>query len=51
MDPTAPRTYPGGQPGQPVTPPPGGVYYRPGSPSSGRLDIKVVPDSQRTARG
>lgn len=52
MDPTAPRTYPG-QPGQPgpVTPPPGGVYYRPGSPSSGRLDIKVVPDAQRTARG
>ncbi|MES1243705.1 MAG: tetratricopeptide repeat protein [Acidobacteriota bacterium] len=55
MDPTAPRAYPGGQPGQPgqpgVTPPPGGVYYRPGSPSSGRLDIKVVPDSQRVARG
>jgi Flp pilus assembly protein TadD len=53
MDPTAPRTYPGGQPGQPgqITPPPGGVYYRPGSPSSGRLDIKVVPDAQRTARG
>lgn len=53
MDPTAPRTLPGqqGQPGQPITPPPGGVYYRPGSPSSGRLDIKVVPDGQRTARG
>lgn len=54
MDPTAPRPgYPGqpGQPGQVVTPPPGGVYYRPGSPSTGRLDIKVVPDGQRTARG
>lgn len=54
MDPTAPRAYPGGQPGQPgqpITPPPGGVYYRPGSPSSGRLDIKVVPDAQREARG
>lgn len=53
MDPTAPRPgYPvqPGQPGQ-ITPPPGGVYYRPGSPSSGRLDIKVVPDAQRTARG
>jgi Flp pilus assembly protein TadD len=48
MDPTAPR---GGQPGQVITPPPGGVYYRPGSPSSGRLDIKVVPESQRDARG
>jgi len=53
MDPTAPRGgIPGqGQTGQPITPPPGGVYYRPGSPSSGRLDIKVVPDGQRTARG
>jgi Flp pilus assembly protein TadD len=48
MDPTAPRP---GQPGQVITPPPGGVYYRPGSPSSGRLDIKVVPESQRDARG
>lgn len=53
MDPTAPRPDYPGQPGQPgqITPPPGGVYYRPGSPSSGRLDIKVVPDVQRTARG
>jgi Tfp pilus assembly protein PilF len=51
MDPTAPRMGVPGQPGQVVTPPPGGVYYRPGSPSSGRLDIKVVPDSQRDARG
>ncbi len=50
MDPTSPHMRPG-QPGQVVTPPPGGVYYRPGSPSSGRLDIKVVPDSQRDARG
>ncbi|HEX3127276.1 MAG TPA: tetratricopeptide repeat protein [Thermoanaerobaculia bacterium] len=51
MDPTAPRPGYPVQPGQVVTPPPGGVYYRPGSPSSGRLDIKVVPDGQRTARG
>jgi tetratricopeptide (TPR) repeat protein len=51
MDPTAPRMGQPGQPGQVITPPPGGVYYRPGSPSSGRLDIKVVPESQRDARG
>lgn len=38
-------------PGQVVTPPPGGVYYRPGSPSSGRLDIKVMPERDREARG
>jgi hypothetical protein len=53
MDPTAARPgYPvqPTQPGQVVTPPPGGVYYRPGSPSSGRLDIHVAPE-QRTARG
>jgi hypothetical protein len=51
MDPTTGRPIQPGQPGQVVTPPPGGVYYRPGSPSSGRLDIKIVPDSQRDARG
>jgi hypothetical protein len=54
MDPTAARPDYQGQPGQPgqvITPPPGGVYYRPGSPSSGRLEIKVVPESQRDARG
>lgn len=52
MDPTAPRPGYPGQPGQPgqITPPPGGVYYRPGSQSTGRLDIKVVPDVQRAAR-
>jgi Flp pilus assembly protein TadD len=50
-DPTSPHMIPG-QPGQVITPPPGGVYYRPGSPSSGRLDIKVVPETeQRDARG
>lgn len=38
-------------PGQVVTPPPGGVYYRPGSPSSGRLNIRVMPERDGLARG
>lgn len=38
-------------PGQVITPPPGGVYYRPGSPSSGRLNIRIVPEKDREARG
>lgn len=42
---------PGMQPGQVVTPPPGGVYYRPGSPSSGRLNIRVMPERDGEARG
>jgi len=37
-------------PGQVVTPPPGGVYYRPGYQSSGRLNLQVVPE-KRVARG
>lgn len=37
-------------PGQVVTPPPGGVYYRPGYQSTGRLNLQVMPD-QRDARG
>jgi Tfp pilus assembly protein PilF len=41
----------GVQPGQVITPPPGGVYYRPGAPSSGRSELRVVPESQRDARG
>jgi Tfp pilus assembly protein PilF len=41
----------GTRPGTVITPPPGGVYYRPGSPSSGRLDLQVVPETQRDARG
>ena len=32
------------QPGQVITPPPGGVYYRPGIQSTGRLNVQVVPD-------
>jgi hypothetical protein len=37
-------------PGQVITPPPGGVYYRPGFQSSGRLNLQVVPE-KRVARG
>ena len=39
------------QPGVVVTPPPGGVYYRPGLGSTSRLDSKVVPGRGRDARG
>lgn len=42
-------------PGMVVTPTPGGVYYRPGLGSTGRLDLQVVPGRQvahpRDARG
>lgn len=31
------------QPGTVITPPPGGVYYRPEPPSTGRLDLRLVP--------
>ena len=41
----------GMEPGQVITPPPGGVYYRPGSPSSGRLNIRVMPERDREGRG
>lgn len=40
---------PGMQPQPQITPPPGGVYYRPGSPSSGRLDLRVVPNRKGQA--
>ncbi|HWM93570.1 MAG TPA: tetratricopeptide repeat protein [Thermoanaerobaculia bacterium] len=47
-----PGIGPGGPiPGEVITPPPGGVYYRPGSPSSGRLNIRVVPEKDRETRG
>ena len=36
-----------GVPGQVITPPPGGVYYRPGIQSTGRLNVQVVPDDAR----
>lgn len=38
-------------PGQVITPPPGGVYYRPGYQSTGRLNLQVVPADKRDARG
>lgn len=31
------------QPGTVITPPPSGIYYRPGAPSTGRLDSVMVP--------
>lgn len=44
-----------GQPGQVVTPPPpGGVYYRPGIPSTGRLNLEIPgrkAKGSRDARG
>jgi Tetratricopeptide repeat len=36
----------GAQPGEVVTPPPGGVYYRPGIQSTGRLNIRVMPERE-----
>ena len=42
----------GGQPAPVITPPPGGVYYRPGLQSTGRLNLQVVPErSARVGRG
>jgi tetratricopeptide (TPR) repeat protein len=37
----------GVQPEDMVTPPQGGVYYRPGAQSSGRSSLRVVPDEGR----
>jgi hypothetical protein len=34
----------GTQPGVVITPPPVGIYYRPGLPSTGRLDSQLVPE-------
>ncbi|HEY0511171.1 MAG TPA: tetratricopeptide repeat protein [Thermoanaerobaculia bacterium] len=34
-----------------ITPPPGGVYYRPGIQSTGRLNLQVVPERSRVGRG
>lgn len=39
----------GGDPGQVITPPPGGVYYRPGLQSTGRLNLQLLKD--RDGRG
>jgi hypothetical protein len=40
---------PGTRPGEVVTPPPGGVYYRPGLPSTGRLDLNVGDEGEDPA--
>jgi tetratricopeptide repeat protein len=39
------------EPGPVINPPPGGVYYRPGVPSTGRLSLQLVPEKRRTGRG
>jgi len=39
------------QPGAVIAPPPGGVYYRPGIQSTGRLNIQVVPDRKDAREG
>lgn len=46
-----PYEVPSEEPGMVVTPPPGGVYYRPGIGSTGRLDLQVSPNRPRDARG
>lgn len=54
-EPTMPTGEPGMQEGVTpegvITPPPGGVYYRPGTPSSGRMSLRVVPEDGRGGRG
>jgi tetratricopeptide (TPR) repeat protein len=47
----APPMEEGAQPGEVVTPPPGGVYYRPGIQSTGRLNIRVMPEREGEGRG
>jgi len=39
------------QPAPVITPPPAGVYYRPGTASTGRLSLQIVPEKRRTGRG
>jgi hypothetical protein len=41
----------GARPQPVITPPPGGVYYRPGLRSTGRLDLQTVPERSRVGRG
>lgn len=41
----------GVQPAPVITPPPGGVYYRPGVQSTGRLSLKIVPERRAARRG
>jgi len=37
----------GVQPAPVITPPPGGVYYRPGIQSTGRMSLQIVPERPR----
>jgi Flp pilus assembly protein TadD len=37
----------GVQPAPVITPPPGGVYYRPGVQSTGRMSLQIVPERPR----
>jgi hypothetical protein len=39
------------EPGQVITPPPGGVYYQPGIPSTGRLNLRLLSEADRDVRG
>lgn len=41
----------GAQPEEVITPPPGGIYYRPGVQSTGRLNLRVMPERQSEGRG
>jgi hypothetical protein len=38
------------QPAPVITPPPGGVYYRPGIQSTGRLSLRIAPERPRAGR-
>jgi TPR repeat/Tetratricopeptide repeat len=40
----------GAQPAPVITPPPGGVYYRPGVQSSARMSLRIAPPQQRAGR-
>jgi hypothetical protein len=39
------------EPGAVITPPPGGVYYRPGIQSTGRLNLQIEPERKRVGQG
>jgi len=41
----------GARPQPVITPPPGGIYYRPGLQSTGRLNLQTVPERSRVGRG
>lgn len=40
----------GGRPAPVITTPPGGIYYRPGLASTGRLDLEVTPSTPTPCR-